>query len=143
MLNATSSVAAIRLNLSILRWPLAIALSGLALAVAQYVLLAEHQRDEITAEFQAIADRLPGQVAERMKVYEYGLLSARGALVAAGGVQGITRSKFHEFSEALNFQDNFKGARGYAFVRRVPRESESEFLRAARAEDRLGFSIRK
>ena len=143
MLNATSSVEAIRLNLSTLRWPLAIVLSGLALAVAQYVLLAEHQRDEITAEFQAIADRLPGQVAERMKVYEYGLLSARGALVAAGGVQGITRSKFHEFSEALNFQDNFKGARGYAFVRRVPRESESEFLRAARAEDRPGFSIRE
>jgi PAS domain S-box-containing protein len=143
MLKATSPVEAIRLNLSILRLPLAIVLSGVVLASVQYVLLAEHQRDEIASEFQAIADRLPGQVTERMKVYEYGLISARGAVVAAGGVQGITRSKFHEFSETLNFKDNFEGARGYAFVRRVPRESESEFLIAARTEDRPEFSIRE
>lgn len=143
MLKATSPVAAIHLNLSILRWPLAIVLSGLALATAQYVLVAEHQRDEVASTFQAIADRLPGQIAERMKVYEYGLISARGALVAAGGVHGITRSKFHEFSETLNFKDNFEGARGYAFVRRVPRQSESEFLMAARTEGRPEFSIRE
>lgn len=143
MLNVTSLVEASRLNLSILRWPLAVVLSGLVLAIAQYVLLTEHQKEEVVSEFQAIADRLPGRIAERMKVYEYGLLSARGAFVAAGGVEGITRSKFHEFSETLNFQDNFEGARGYAFVRRVSRESETEFLKAARADDRPEFRIRE
>lgn len=143
MLKAKSPVETIRQNLYMLRLPLAIVLSGVVLAIVQYVLLAEHQRDEIASEFQTIADRLPEQIAERMKVYEYGLISARGAVVAAGGVQGITRSKFHEFSETLNFKDNFEGARGYAFVRRVPRENESEFLKAARTEDRPQFSIRE
>lgn len=76
MLKATSPVEAIRLKLSMLRLPLVIVLSGVVLAIVQYVLLAEHQRDEIASEFQAIADRLPEQVAERMKVYEYGLISA-------------------------------------------------------------------
>jgi CHASE1-domain containing sensor protein len=95
MLNVTSLVDASRLNFAILRWPLAVVLSGVALAIAQYVLLTEHQKEEVASEFQAIADRLPARIAERMKVYEYGLLSARGAFVAAGGVEGITRSKFH------------------------------------------------
>ena len=81
MLNVTSLVEASRLNLSILRWPLAVVLSGLVLAIAQYVLLTEHQKEEVVSEFQAIADRLPARIAERMKVYEYGLLSARGAFV--------------------------------------------------------------
>ena len=66
MLNVTSLVEASRLNLSILRWPLAVVLSGLVLAIAQYVLLTEHQKEEVVSEFQAIADRLPGRIAERM-----------------------------------------------------------------------------
>ena len=126
-----------------MNWPLAVLVSGLVLATAQYFWLAQKQHEEVLTEFQAKADGLPEQITERFKVYEYGLLSTRGALVAAGGARGITRSKFHEFSEVLNFQDNFKGSRGYAFVRRVPRANESVFLTAARAEGRPNFSIRE
>lgn len=143
MLADKSYLEIIRRKPSILRWPLAVLLFGAVLAMAQYVLLAQHQREEVQTEFQAMADGLPGQIAERFKAYEYGLVSARGALVAAGGAQGITRSKFHELSEVLNFADNFKGARGYAFVRRVPRANESDFLTSARADGRPTFSIRE
>ena len=143
MLKKKSALETIRRKSSILRWPLAMLIIGVVLAIAQYVLLAQHQQSEELSEFQAMVDRLPKQISERFEVYEYGLLSARGALVAAGGAQGITRSKFHEFSEALNFQDNFKGARGYAFVRRVARSDESAFVMAARADERPEFSIRE
>ena len=143
MTNAKSYAEAIRFKLSILRMPLAILIAGVSLAVTQYVFLERHQRAEVLASFQTMADRLPEQIAGNFKVHEYGLLSARGALVAAGGAQDITREKFHEFSQVLNFQDNFKGARGYAFVRKVPRLSESEFLTAARADGRPAFSIRE
>lgn len=141
MLNTQLYLNTIRLKPSILRWSLAVLLGGIGLAITQYVLLTRYQLHEVSTEFQKLADRLPGQIAARFEVPEYGLLSARGALVAAGGAQGITRSKFHEFSEALNFKDNFKGARGYAFVRRVPRTSESDFLAATRADGQPEFSI--
>ena len=143
MTNAKSYAEAIRFKLSILRMPLAILIAGVSLAVTQYVFLERHQRAEVLASFQTMADRLPEQIAGTFKVHEYGVLSARGAWVAAGGAQDITREKFHEFSQVLNFQDNFKGARGYAFVRKVPRLSESEFLTAARADGRPAFSIRE
>ena len=56
MLKATSPVEAIRLNLSILRLPLAIVLSGVVLAIVQYALLAEHIAQSPTPHHSA---RLP------------------------------------------------------------------------------------
>ena len=87
MTNAKSYAEAIRFKLSILRMPLAILIAGVSLAVTQYVFLERHQRAEVLASFQTMADRLPEQIAGNFKVHEYGLLSARGALVAAGGAQ--------------------------------------------------------
>ena len=84
----------VRLKPSILRWPAAVLSIGVVLAVAQYVLLGQHQRAEVLSEFQVLADRLPEKIAANFKIHEYGLLSARGALVAAGGAQDITRHKF-------------------------------------------------
>ena len=133
----------VRLKPSILRWPAAVLSIGVVLAVAQYVLLGQHQRAEVLSEFQVLADRLPEKIAANFKIHEYGLLSARGALVAAGGAQDITRHKFREFSQVLNFKDNFQGARGYAFVRKVSRSSEPAFLAAARADGPSTFSIRE
>lgn len=143
MLKAKLYLDIIRHKPAILRWPVALLLGGVLLAIVQYELLTHTQRDKALSRFEFVAEDLPDQIAESFKVYEYGLLSVRGALVAAGGSGGISRGKFHEISETLNFKDNFKGSRGFAFVRRVPRSSEPDFLTSTRADGQPGFSIRE
>ncbi|MFT7773150.1 CHASE domain-containing protein [Roseateles sp.] len=80
-------------------------------------------------------------VRQRFGLYEYGLRGARGAVVAAGGA-AVTRAMFEAYMASRETAREFPGARGFGFIRRVPRQAETEFLSRARAEGPADFTLR-
>jgi PAS domain S-box-containing protein len=91
--------------------------------------------------FDALADRAVDQVSDRMHAYEYGLRGTRGAIIAAGGENGITRLRFAQYSASRDIEREFPGARGFGFVRRVPAGQEGAFVAAVRQDGRPDFRI--
>lgn len=89
-----------------------------------------------------LADQVSQQVRQRFGLYEYGLRGARGAVVAAGGA-GVSRKVFAAYMDSRDTAREFPGARGFGFIRRVPRDEVAGFLASARAEGPADFGIRE
>jgi PAS domain S-box-containing protein len=90
----------------------------------------------------AISDEVAALVSQRFGLYEYGLRGARGAVVAAGG-PAVSRDVFAAYIGTRELAREFPGARGFGFIRRVPRTDEAGFLASARAEGPTNFAIRE
>jgi len=95
-----------------------------------------------TERLSAISDEVAALVSQRFGLYEYGLRGARGAVVAAGG-PAVTRDVFAAYMATRDMAREFPGARGFGFIRRVPRDEEDHFIAMARAEGPTSFSIRE
>lgn len=64
---------------------------------------------------------------ERLEIYERGLIGFRSAFQASGG-EIYSREEFKSYVVELDMERTFPGAHGFGFIRRVPKESESEFI---------------
>lgn len=78
---------------------------------------------------------------ERMRLYEYGLRGARGTVLTAGE-NGITNELFEQYSKSRDVDQEFPGARGFGFIRRVPPSQTESYLQARHADGRPDFAIR-
>lgn len=87
-------------------------------------------------------ERAADSVIKRIELYQYGLRGARGA-VLAGGEDGITRDGFLRYSKTRDVAQEFPGARGFGFIRRVPVRQQDNFLALARADGMPSFQIRQ
>jgi two-component system sensor histidine kinase/response regulator len=101
---------------------------------ANQALLDERMRG-VTAE-------IVEQIQNRFALYEYGLRGARGAVAAAGGAS-MKRSQFEAYIDSRDTRTEFPGARGFGFIRPVPRSEERAFVSAVRQDGRPGFQIRE
>lgn len=79
-------------------------------------------------------------VSARLNIYQYGLRGARGALLTAGE-HGISLEVFDHYNQTRDLAAEFPGASAWGFIRRVPEQDESEFLKHARADGQADFSI--
>ncbi|MBT9464752.1 CHASE domain-containing protein [Hydrogenophaga sp.] len=123
------------------RWALALWCAGVLLSA---LLAAQVQRDNhrlLTEHTSAAADALSAAIQERFKLYEYGLRGARGAVAASGG-DSVTRDQFKAYVNSRETRE-FPGARGFGFIRWVPRANEAAFVARARSEGAADFSIRE
>ena len=122
---------------SILLWCVGLALSGWgawSIQRANQVTLDERVR--------GVSAEIIEQIQERFALYEYGLRGARGAVAASGGA-AVTRQQFEAYIDSRDTVNEFPGARGFGFIRRVPKPDEADFLNAARAEGRPDFVIKE
>ncbi|MDR7152642.1 PAS domain S-box-containing protein [Hydrogenophaga palleronii] len=120
---------------SILLWCVGLLLSGWAawsIQRANQVTLDERVR--------GVSAEIAEQIQERFALYEYGLRGARGAIAASGGV-AVTRQQFEAYMDSRDATTEFPGARGFGFIRRVPKADVAAFLAAARADGRPDFTI--
>lgn len=81
-----------------------------------------------------------GDLTQRINLYEYGLRGARGAVVTAGADR-ITLAQFQAYAASREFGREFPGARGFGFIRRVPREMLTSYAQAQRASGRPDFAV--
>ncbi|MDP5291978.1 CHASE domain-containing protein [Oceanimonas sp. CHS3-5] len=88
------------------------------------------------------AEQAQQAVRERLSLYHYGLSGARGAILSAGE-HGINRELFQRYSRSRDIDAEFPGARGFGFIRRVPRTDEAEFTQQARIDGWPDFRIKE
>jgi PAS domain S-box-containing protein len=98
-----------------------------AIAALVYFHMHEQNRLEQSRRFQRVKDRVVDEIQARMRLYEYGLRGTRGAVAAAG--DGLDRAAFARYGASRNFAEEFPGARGFGFIRRVRPSQQAAFLR--------------
>lgn len=98
----------------------------------------QHAKQAALDATEATADA----VVNRIKLYQYGLRGARGAIQAMGE-KSISREAFDRYSRSRNVAVEFPGARGFGFIRRVSRQDEAQFLVMARSDGWPDFAIRE
>ncbi|WP_169805890.1 CHASE domain-containing protein [Azohydromonas lata] len=97
--------------------------------------------EEENARFSVVVERAAERLRGRMQLYESGVRSAR-AVVLAAGAEAITLEQFRAAVDSLALEQEFPGARGLAYARRVEAGREAEFL-AARRREMPDFHIRE
>ncbi|KRC11129.1 hypothetical protein ASE11_19830 [Hydrogenophaga sp. Root209] len=123
------------------RWALALWCAGVLLSALAAGQVQRDNHRRLVANTGAAADALGAAIQERFKQYEYGLRGARGAVAASGGDK-VTREQFKAYVNSRETRE-FPGARGFGFIRQVPRAHEAAFVARARNEGPADFSIRE
>lgn len=85
--------------------------------------------------------RIGDEVQRRLELYQYGLRGARGAVITAGE-DGIDHRTFLRYAQTRDVDREFRGARGFGFIRRVAEEQLESFLARAR-QQRPDFALRE
>ncbi|MFP2768169.1 CHASE domain-containing protein [Oceanisphaera sp. KMM 10153] len=124
------------------RWSLLTLVIGLAVSIflAWQLDQSNEQRAQEAVTDAAAETKLA--IQNRLERYLYGLHGARGAVLTAGE-HGISRVQFHRYSLTRNIDKEFPGARGFGFVRRVPRFMTESFVELARADGQPDFRIKE
>lgn len=96
-----------------------------------------------------VQERLVGNTTEvvqrledRLRLYEYGLRGARGA-IAAAGLPDVRRHAIDAYVASRDMATEFPGARGFGFIRRVPADGVTAFEIATRADGQPSFRVRQ
>lgn len=113
----------------------------IATGIASSWLSLENEQ-RLAQELARQADRVAQQVESRFGLYEYGLRSMRGAILAGGGA-AIRRETLAAYTQGWELSREFPGARGFGFIRRWPLGHEAEALRRARADGMANFEVRE
>ena len=132
------------INKSLLRSPaiLLTLCAGIAASAAGALWLQHANQRQAQEALQRATELAADAVHKRMQLYQYGLRGARGVIVTSGP-QGLSRALFHRYSQTRDIAREFPGARGFGFIRRVPRSTEASFLNQARADGAPDFAIRQ
>jgi len=117
-------------------------LVGALLTALAAELLHRANRAQAREALETAAVRTADLVVERFRLYQYGLRGVRGAILTSGE-QGISRELFRRYSNTRDIEREFPGARGFGFIRRVPRAQEQAFIEQARADGKADFAIRQ
>ncbi|WP_159974057.1 CHASE domain-containing protein [Pseudomonas sp. 8Z] len=104
--------------------------------------LQQSNQQRIHSALVNATERAADAVTKRIELYQYGLRGARGAVLASGE-NGITREGFINYSKTRDVTQEFPGARGFGFIRRVPAQQQERFLASARADGMPDFQIRQ
>jgi PAS domain S-box-containing protein len=117
-------------------------LGGTLLTVLAADVLQRANRQQASEALEAATLRTADRVIERFRLYQYGLRGVRGAVLASGE-HGISRELFLRYSKTRSIAEEFPGARGFGFVRRVPVAQQQAFLDLARRDGKPDFAIRQ
>ena len=119
---------------------------GFAVAMALTALVTglvhQNNRQHLQHALVDATERAADAVTKRIELYQYGLRGARGAVLASGE-NGISRERFLSYSKTRDVTQEFPGARGFGFIRRVPAQQQDDFLARARADGMPDFQIRQ
>lgn len=125
------------------RWPIASLIAGVGFSVAACWIVAHFNQVQREEAVTAAAETAADGVVSRIELYQYGLRGARGAIQTMASSQAITREGFDLYSKTRNVDEEFPGARGFGFIRRVPLQDEAEFLTQAQVDGWPEFAIRQ
>ncbi|HEX4872218.1 MAG TPA: PAS domain S-box protein [Nevskiaceae bacterium] len=121
-------------------WLLPLLVGGsLLLAIAVYALIRAHNARDAEAQLAIAADRQAQAVQQAFWRFQYGLRGLRGAILASGG-DAVRYPALKAYADSRDLAVEFPGARGFGFIRRVPREQLAAYQLDQRRE-RPGFTV--
>jgi len=123
-------------------WRSAALLAGVLVAVScalAYYTVTVNARTVAAASARA-AQAAADDMVDTLGRYQYGLRGARSA-VALLGEAGLTRAAFRNYTLTRDLQQEFPGARGFGYIRRVAQDREAAFVAAAQADGKPDFAI--
>lgn len=123
-------------------WGLAVFFVGLLLSALAAWSVHRGNVKEAEQVTSARAHELIDAAVSRITRYQYGLRAVRGHLLSVGE-ENISRELFRRYSGTRDIDDEFPGARGFGFIRRVALQDEGKFLRSARADGMPDFTLRQ
>ncbi|MGB6135310.1 MAG: PAS domain S-box protein, partial [Shewanella sp.] len=123
---------------------LGVGVFAFGLVISAGVALGVKNKNEhyINKTLNDVSEQVSSNITNRLQLYQYGLRSARG-IIFTDGVDGMSRAKFIKYSQTRDLDNEFPGARGFGFIRRVPVSDELAFLAQAKADDWPSFNIRQ
>ncbi|MDT3722699.1 PAS domain S-box protein [Pseudomonas oryzihabitans] len=122
------------------RWSLGVFLCGVLLTSLAMRHLAMRNDQQLHSALDSAAEDVRDQVLDRLRIYEYSLIGMRDLVVVAGG--NLSRQLLGNYGRVHDLGQEFRGARGVGFIRRVPQADEARFLREASADGWPNFTIR-
>ena len=123
------------------RWVMVTLLIGVLITCVITYNVQRSNEERINQAAYDTSVNLKQEVASRIELYQYGLRGARGAVLTAGE-NTVTRNIFEQYSRSRNVDDEFAGARGFGFIRRVPQSDVDSFTSMARQDGWPDFSIK-
>ena len=121
------------------RWSLGVFLFGVLLTSLAMRHLTERNDQQLRSALDDVADDVRDQVLDRLRIYEYSLIGMRDVVVVAGS--SLSRDLLANYGRVHDLGQEFHGARGVGFIRRVPQAEEASFLAKARADGAPDFTI--
>lgn len=88
------------------------------------------------------ATKLAEQIVERLELYQYGLRGARGHILTKGELN-TSRQSFHHYMLSRDIDNEFPGAHGFGFARRVTPGTEADYIARVRADGAPEFNIKQ
>lgn len=101
---------------------------------------ASHNEQYIRQQLLSQAVSLREQTTALVTLYQYGLRGMRGVVLTAGSQ--LSAKVVHDYMQTRSLTEEFAGAHGFGFIRRVRLADEASFLQLARAEQ-ADFQIRQ
>ncbi|RED21282.1 PAS/PAC sensor hybrid histidine kinase [Rhodopseudomonas thermotolerans] len=99
------------------------------------------QNDRTAArKFGWLAADFADRLEDILDTYRFGLLAARGVVVASGG-EAIGFDTFRRYAETRDFLREFPGARGFGFVRPVEPQDLAAFVAQRRADGQPTYRV--
>lgn len=121
---------------------LAVIIAALICAGAVALYQQTRQTAVYAAEFEDLTEEFESIIAQRLRLYEYGLRGARGAVMTAWP-ERISRRQFEQYVATRDLAQEFPGARGVGYIFRIPAAEVPAFVTAARADGFADFAIRE
>lgn len=103
--------------------------------------VSHRNQERVQQELATAAGNLTAHIKRHIELYQYGLRGARGVVVASS--RDLSIEEFRRYSASRDIDSEFPGARGFGFIRRVPVESEPEFLQYTRHHGYPDFAIKQ
>ncbi len=123
-------------------WAAAVLAAGLVLSGLAAHFQQHTNQLAAQTQFDAESARAVAAVVERLHLYEFGLRSVRGA-VLAGGVDAISRKRFLDYSLSRDYPVEFPGARGFGVIRRVSPAGQAAFVQSERKGGMPDFTVKQ
>ncbi|WP_156802183.1 CHASE domain-containing protein [Leeia oryzae] len=117
---------------------LSVVLIGLMASSGAAYYVHAQQKHEAEAYFTQQTDRIEARIRDRLQRYALGLQGARGLFSLK---DRVSTPDFREYIQTSTFDNNFPGALGLGFIRRLTREQIPDFIATARKDTGIAFNI--
>ena len=114
---------------------------GAGLSTAIGITLQNNALENQRIAFEHLLDRRTDELQRTVNEYKLSLLNT-ATFITAFGQEELTPSRFSDYVTGLKLKQNFPGALGLGFARKVPLKEEPAFLREMQAKGLQDFQIR-